>query len=386
MIKLKFLFKKSIGSNDCVSWRDKQNPTVWTNIDRYNELTQNQGITTKATGDMNQGARNFEQAYNLSVGGCVFAWLLIFYSVYDAIHTEDLIEGHAGMTFSDMVDGDGLEEEDDGRHSIAPFAMDNSSQNEDEEDHEIVSQMITKHFEDHGLSAINVHALNRIQEEEDNTKTFTDKIALEFSIFLCLFGFAVSVIKLLYESDLTISEPSWAGLFPSCTFKVGFGPGIGLLYYQCVSMGMYTLTMFLAELYYVTKYFSQCMRNFFTHPDEIVLDTLHKERDGIEVKEDKWAGPVFLSRIHLTKVRTIKMLWSLVANKPTTSRTPLYYDGFQNISKERTIHDVRAPVLQRGPAPGAPPARKPPVKKTATANSTAPESKEPKKSTENFEL
>ena len=64
----------------------------------------------------------------------------------------------------------------------------------------------------------------------------------------------MSILKLVVESDMTEIPKSWGGWFVSCTIGMEPAVGIGILYYQCVTMGLFLLAAFLAECYYLPEY------------------------------------------------------------------------------------------------------------------------------------
>ena len=315
--------------------------TVWTNIDLENQylMQESNGTPEPVYSNMVQASKNFRQAYDLSVLGCILSWVLIIFSVYDAVNTEDMVDGHAGMTFEEV--------DIEGRGSIAPFQMGHpetiAMEAEEEKHAAIATQLIDDNVQH--LMKLNVNALNRMveNEEKNNTVTYTVSITVEMVSFMILFGFAASVLKLLHESDMTEIPNAWRGFFPSCNITMTTGSGPAILLYQCISMGAYTITLLLCELYYVKEYLTQCMYNVFTHPDDRAAERLHKERQGETHHEVAWTGPVFMSRIHLTKVRAVKGVFEAIfGRKKNRALNTSHVDGWHTPNANQNAGDVRA--------------------------------------------
>ncbi len=328
---------------------DYSSETVWNNIDLQNQRMMDNGGASNFA-DMNQGAKDFKLAHNISVVGCIVAWLFVVYSIYDAVNMEDLQDGHAGLSFEDI--------DDDGRHSIAPFQMSNPENNEEDVNSEIALDLVREHFDSHGLGKLNMNIMARRHEEEEHSSsvTYTRSITIEFVCFLSLFAMAVSAIKLLEDSALSHVAGGWEGFFVTCTMKVTASTGPAVLFYQCISMGIYTFTLLVCELYYVAEYFAQCMHNIAKHPDDRMKEKLERERTGEGVEVEAWTGPVFLSRIHLTKSRTIKGIWQIIFGSSVPKlRHDSHLDGFaeHHSPPERTLTEIRADVQKKRSADGA---------------------------------
>ena len=65
-----------------------------------------------------------------------------------------------------------------------------------------------------------------------------------------------------------------------------------------------------AELYYLTEYIDHCMHEYLTHPSEREELKIHADSTGDSTKLPKaWKGPVFMTRLHLLKVRAVKQTY-----------------------------------------------------------------------------
>lgn len=320
-------------------------PGIWTMIDLENQLQLNAGLTTTPVySDMTGAARNFKQAFGLSVLGCIMSWVLILYTIYAAIHT-DIEEGHAGMKF--QSDGPKKNGADGFGELRLTFTVDKSAIS----DEDVAKSLVEKHADHPSLESINPHALHRMVLEDDpvHTVTYTSAIAIELAIYLTLFGLAASVIRLLAMSDMVDIPDSWKGFFATCSIEVTPSTGIGILFYQCISMGLYTFALLAAELYYACEYLAQCMHNVMTHPDERTLVALHQEKTGA-VPPEIWTGPVFLSRIHLTKVRAIQRVYEGLFGESHVLEKDAHKDAWvpppANM-RERTMQDVHEDALKQ---------------------------------------
>jgi len=350
----------------CIPYNDPPRPSlgypgVWTAIDLENQQQFNAGwTTTPVYSDMLGAAKNFRQAFGFSVLGCIVSWIFILYTVYTAIRTE-IDDGHAGLDLKkEKVPGDFGD-------LRLTFTVDKSQMSTEE----VARALVEEHIDHPSIEGINVHVLHRMvaAEEQKNTVTYTSAIAIELVVYLTLFGIAVSIIRLLEQSDMVDVPQAWKGFFATCDIDIISGTGPGILFYQCVSMGLYVFALMLCELYYVTEYLAQCMHNLFTHPDERAVIELHAENTGAK-KPVPWTGPVFLSRIHLTKVRAIQGAYEAVFGARHVLTKDSHKDAWvppPASMKERTMHDVRleqeqrkaAKAQQAAPQPqaaGAPPA------------------------------
>ena len=75
-------------------------------------------------------------------------------------------------------------------------------------------------------------------------------------------------------------------------------------------MGIYVCLLAAAELYYLTEYIDHCMHEYLTHPSEREELKLHADSTGDSSKIPKtWKGPVFMTRLHLLKVRAVKQTY-----------------------------------------------------------------------------
>ena len=330
-------------------------PGVWTAIDLENQQQYNAGWTKfPVYSDMLGAAKNFEQAFGISVVGCILSWILILYSIYGAIHTE-IGDGHAGLDLTSQQKAEA--ELGDLRLT---FSVDKSKTSTED----VAKALVERHSQHPSIEGINVHALHRmvVAEEQRNTVTYTSAIAIELIVYITLFGLAASVIRLLEQSDMVDTPDAWKGFFATCDIDISSGAGPAILVYQCITMGMYTFILILCEFYYIGEYLAQCMHNVMTHPDEQAMVELHAESTGAK-KLVAWTGPVFLSRIHLTKVRAIQGVYESLFGARYVLTKNSHLDSWvpppANM-KERTMHDVRLEREQRKAAKKQAAGRAPP--------------------------
>lgn len=260
----------------CIPWKDNNIPTIWQKVDLYNQYLIGEGHTDIEYSDMEQGAKNFMQAWQMSIPSCVFAWLLVMVSMVAALYTDEHIE----LKLDKDV------------HAL---------------DHE---QASPEELADHIL-----HIDEKVDEHSAGDASYTKAIAAEFVVYLTMFGMATSILKLVEEGDFVVYPQSWQGLFPTCTIEVKPMGATAILYYQCVSMGVYVAMLFLAELYYISEYINHCMHHYLTHPDEQEHLKAHADSTGDDSNiPDTWKGPKFATRLHLLKVKAIKTVFYSLHN------------------------------------------------------------------------
>lgn len=343
---------------------DKHIGSVWKMIDVENSRQAVSGAVKPAVySDFTISANNFTRAFGLSVIGCIASWILILYTIRDAIQT-DFQDGDAGL---DVAEKEQEESDENFRITFSEFSEENP--NGGSVDHEkIAKDLISEHFDSHSLHKLNIHALHAMHESEEKKKTvtYTTAITIELIVFLILFSFAAYVYRLLSTSDFVALEGAWKGFFPYCDVTVTAGAGPGILLYQCVSMGFYAFSLMACEAYYAVEYLAQCMHHVMTHPDEARMIELHKEKEGMPNKAVTWTGPVFMSRIHLTKVRAIQQIWEFVVGPKHVVQKDSHMDAWipPPNGRERSMHDVRAEQQTKAGAPKGQPAppRKPAAK------------------------
>ena len=260
----------------CLPWKDEKVPTIWQKIDLYNQFLIAEGHSDIKYSDMEQGAKNFMQAWQMTVPACVFAWVLVIVSLVTALYTDEHIEL--------KLDKD-------------VHTLDHKNATPEE---------LAEHI---------LHIDEKVDEHTAGDASYTYAIAAEFVVYLTMFGMAASILKLVEEGDFIVYPQSWQGLFPTCTMAVKPMGATGILYYQCVSMGLYVAMLFFAELYYISEYINHCMHHYLTHPDEQEHLKAHADSTGEDANlPDTWKGPKFATRLHLLKVRAIKTVFYAVHN------------------------------------------------------------------------
>ncbi len=352
----------------CLSYGDAGVPSVWEMIDLQNQ--QGTAAIQPLYSDMVTGASKMKQAFGISVIGCVVSWILILYSIYDGIYT-DIEDGSAGLNLAEEVTSKSNE---DVRATFS--ATDNPEANEVAVN--TAAALVEKHIDDPVFKQLNVHALHRMvqQEEKPLVITYTHSIAVELASFMVLFALAISTLLSLEQSEVvTVGvDGPWSGFFVSCTVNVTPGAGPGIVYYQCVSMGIYVFLLVLCELYYISEYFTQCMHNIMTHPDEQTLIELHHEKTGASKKIVIWTGPVFLSRIHLTKVRAIQRIYEAMFGARYVQEKHAHLDPWvapRTEAAERTLEDIRSEIARKKAAAN----KSVPLAEQATDIKAAPQKK-----------
>lgn len=307
----------------CLPFDDASTPTVWQQID-----IQNQRYDIYS--DFNQGAKNYRQAYRLAIAGCIFAWILITYSLIHAYYTDEHIEHEF---FEDTN----------------PQRPPPSTVYDKEEADSSGVQLQDLSAEEGGGDGEVIPAPNAPQPTYDNDDdgdgdvTYTKAVVFEFLIFVFLFGMSTSVLKLIVESELSYDATQWQGWFPTCQVKIESGASVGLLYYQSITMGIYVCLLGLSEMYYGYEYLIQCNHHLMTHPDD---------RDHIESLVDEngnplvstapkraWTGPVVSSRLHILKVRAIKKLIHPIIEL-------IYGSDHEHVRKLKE-HSARASFIRR---------------------------------------
>jgi hypothetical protein len=274
---------KMEGDNDlpdqdwCLPWIDTDaTPNVWQSIDLYNQLLIGQGNKDIMYSDMEAGAKNFKQAWQMTIPSCAFAWVFILVSIFVALHTDEHIE----LEFDKDVHG---------------F-----------DHHKATPEQIAEHI---------LHIDEKETEHADGDASYTKAIAAEFIIYLMMFGNATSILKLVEEGDFVEYPQSWQGFFPTCTMSIVTEPSVYILYYQAISMGIYVGLLFFAEVYYISEYITHCMHHYLTHPDEQLEIQHHADSTGDHGNIPKeWKGPKFMTRLHLLKVRAVKTVFYGVHN------------------------------------------------------------------------
>jgi hypothetical protein len=342
----------------CLPYTDDDNtPNIWKQMDIENQLQVLAGVKPPVVSDFQTSAIEFNKAYSLSVIGCIVSWVFIFFTIYDAVKT-DFSNGDA------ITDADQEEEVEPSRTTFSAF----SESNPTGEDHEaIAKKLVSEHFHTHKLHRLNAATLHRMADDDEPKKfiTYTTSITIELVVFLTLFTFCAYVLNLISQTDLVSLQNGWAGFFPYCQVAVTKRSGPGVLVYQCVSMGLYAFSLLLCELYYIGEYVAQCMRSV-VHPDEAKAIEMHTQKQGL--KHVVWTGPVFMSRIHLTKVRTIQNLRDYLFGPSVSVTGSSGMDTWAPMHAERNIHDIRAEQQLRASQVGRTSrqvAKKEPVKKEA---------------------
>jgi hypothetical protein len=167
----------------CLPFDDSNTPTVWQEIDLQNQRNE-------IYSDFNQGAKNYRQAYRLAIAGCIFAWVLITYSLVHAYYTDEHLE-HEFF-------------EDDGRQST-PSMKDNGGD-------AAASGVQLQDMSGEGGEGEQEGELTPYnspppqKEDGDGVETYTRAVVFEFLIFVFLFGMSTSVLKLVVESELSYDE------------------------------------------------------------------------------------------------------------------------------------------------------------------------------------
>lgn len=256
----------------CLPYRPPT-PDIWQLIDVYDQQLIQEGYDLPYV-DFEQGAKNFRQAWMLAIPSCVFAWIFIIASLISAVRTDEHIELKLDRQIHE-VDQDTATPEELAEHILH------------------IEEMQDEHIE--------------------GNESYTKAIATEFTIYLLMFGMATSILKLVEESDLVLHPQAWQGFYPTCNINLQPEAGVGILYYQCVSMGIYVCTLAAAEVYYLSEYINHCMHEYLTHPSEREELRLHADSSGDSSKiPNKWKGPVFMTRLHLLKVRAVKQTYFLI--------------------------------------------------------------------------
>ncbi len=249
-------------------------PNIWKLVDTYDQMLIQQGNKQIPYVDFEQGAKNFRQAWNLSIPACLFSWIFIIASLVSSLRTDEHIELNLEKPVHDIDHDNATPEE------------------------------LAEHI---------VHIEEKQEEHIEGNESYTKAIAIEFTLYLLMFGMATSVLKLVEESDLVLYPQAWQGFFPTCSIDLQPEAGVGILYYQCVSMGIYVCLLAAAELYYLTEYINHCMHEYLTHPSEREELRMHADSTGDNSKIPKtWKGPVFMTRLHLLKVRAVKQSYYFV--------------------------------------------------------------------------
>ena len=292
---------KDDGTRDvsyCLPYQSPK-PDIWQLINVYDQYLIQEGENLPYA-DFEQGAKNFRQAWNLSVPSCVFAWIFIFASLISALHTDEHIELKLDKPVNEI---------------------DHESATPEELAHHIL------------------HIEEKQDEHIEGNKSYTKAIAIEFTIYLLMFGMATSVLKLIEESDLVRYPQAWQGFYPTCTLDIQPEAGLGILYYQCVSMGIYVCLLAAAELYYLTEYIDHCMHEYLTHPSEREELKIHADSTGDSTKLPKaWKGPVFMTRLHLLKVRAVKQTYFWIYG--------FFFDETEAGRKFRIAHESHVELME----------------------------------------
>ena len=124
-----------------------------------------------------------------------------------------------------------------------------------------------------------------------------------------------------------------------------------LSYSQChVFMSLY--------IYNAYRYCRQ-YNHLSTHPAEHKAIEAHLHAQGLEYeKPEKWTGPVFLSSLHVAKVKAIKAVWHAIVGKPKGEGGGQTGDFAQQQQQQTQSNAPPSPTRQavsRQPPPPRPP-------------------------------
>ena len=124
-----------------------------------------------------------------------------------------------------------------------------------------------------------------------------------------------------------------------------------LSYSQChVFMSLY--------IYNAYRYCRQ-YNHLSTHPAEHKAIEAHLHAQGLEYeKPEKWTGPVFLSSLHVAKVKAIKAVWHAIVGKPKGEgggQTGDFAQQQQQTQSNAPPSPTRQAVSRQPPPPRPPP-------------------------------